>query len=54
MGDTIEVVDGLDSDSTTDALSANQGRVLNERIDVVVASIERIATNADIDALFTE
>lgn len=54
MGDTIEVIDGLDSDSTTDALSANQGRVLNEKIDGAIEAIERIATNADIDALFTE
>lgn len=49
---TIEVIDGLDSDSATDALSANQGRVLNERIDYVIESILNIATDADIDAIF--
>lgn len=29
-GSTVEVVDNLESESTTAALSANQGRVLNE------------------------
>lgn len=31
-GESIEVIDNLDSTSTTAALSANQGRVLNEKI----------------------
>lgn len=32
-GESVEVVDNLESDSTTAALSANQGRVLKEMID---------------------
>ena len=31
-GDSTEVIDSLDSESTTAALSANQGRVLKEMI----------------------
>lgn len=31
-GESIEVIDNLDSTSTTDALSANQGKVLNDKI----------------------
>lgn len=41
----IEVYDGLDSTSIINALSANQGRVLNEKI-------TNIATAAEIDAIF--
>ena len=51
--ETMEVVDNLTSTSATDALSANQGRVLNERINEVIAAILSVATNADIDAIFT-
>lgn len=32
-GGSVAVVDNLNSDSTTEALSANQGRILNEKID---------------------
>jgi len=42
-----EVIDNLESTDTTAALSANQGRVLREMI-------ENVATEADIDAIFTE
>lgn len=42
---SIEVYDGLDSYSGADALSANMGRVLNEKI-------TNIATTAEIDAIF--
>lgn len=41
----LNVYDGLDSTSTLRALSANQGRILNEKI-------ENVATDADIDAIF--
>ena len=34
----ITVYDGLDSTSTTDALSANQGRVLNDKIETYTGS----------------
>lgn len=40
-----EVIDNLESTDTTAALSANQGRVLNEKI-------ENTATEAEIDAIF--
>ena len=43
--DEIEVYNGLDSTSIVKALSANQGRVLNEKI-INVASV------TDIDAIF--
>lgn len=36
--ETIELVDNLNSTSTTSALTANQGRVLNERINSIVIS----------------
>lgn len=32
-GDSTEVIDSLDSEDTTAALSANQGRVLKEYVD---------------------
>jgi uncharacterized protein (DUF2344 family) len=38
----IEVVDSLDSDASDKALSANQGRILNERINVVTTDVEEI------------
>lgn len=41
----ITVIDHLESEDTNAALSANQGRVLNEKI-------ENVATNEDIDAIF--
>lgn len=44
MGDG-NVYDGLDSTSTTDALSANQGRVLYELI-------TNVATDSDINEIF--
>lgn len=43
--ETIEVYDGLDSDSVTAALAARQGKILYEMIN-------NIATNDDIDAIF--
>ena len=45
----VRVVDSLDSTSTTNALSANQGRVLNEKILSIVS-----ITNTEIDNLFEE
>lgn len=41
----INVIDNLTSEDATAALSANQGRVLNEKI-------ENTATDEDIDAIF--
>lgn len=38
-GESIEVIDNLDSTSTTAALSANQGKVLNEKIEQAVNTI---------------
>lgn len=38
----IEVVDSLDSDASDKALSANQGRILNEHINVVTTDVEEI------------
>lgn len=49
----ILVINHLVSDSTTDALSANQGRVLNEKIETIQNQIEDVATDEDIDAIFT-
>lgn len=43
--DEFEIYDGLDSTSTSAALSANQGRVLNEKI-------TNVATTEDIEAIF--
>lgn len=45
MGDGIEVIDDLNSYDGFAALSANQGRILNEKI-------TNTATDGDIDALF--
>lgn len=41
----LEVIDNLTSRDPYAALSANQGRILNEKI-------ENVATDADIDAIF--
>ena len=43
-GDQIEVVDNRTSTSTTDALSANQGKLLNDRIDTLETHIGGINT----------
>ena len=39
---SVEIVDSLDSDAPDQALSANQGRILNERINVVTTDVEEI------------
>lgn len=39
-GTSTEVIDSLDSDSTAAALSANQGRILNEKIPVKLSQLE--------------
>lgn len=52
--ETILVEDNLISTNSYNALSANQGRVLNEKIEDVKTTIQNIATNEDIDAIFTE
>lgn len=44
MGE-IELYDGLDSDSVFYALTARQGKILNEKI-------ENTCTDADIDSIF--
>ena len=44
-GTSTEIYDGLDSTSILAALSANMGRVLNEKI-------TNTAADADIDAIF--
>lgn len=46
------VIDNLNSNSSTDSLSARQGRVLNEKILALQEMIANIATDADIDAIF--
>ena len=43
----VTIIDNLESTDATAALSANQGRVLNEKI-------ENLATDADLDAIFAE
>ena len=51
-GSSVEVYDGLDSDSTTAALSANQGKILNEKIptdygadlDLIIDSLTYVIT----------
>lgn len=54
MGEeTITVINHLSSTSTTDALSAKQGKVLKEMIEELANSIE-IATEAEVDALFSD
>lgn len=49
---TVNVVDDLDTQSSTDALSANMGYELNQRLTTVETAIANKATDADIDALF--
>lgn len=57
---TSQVVNGLNSTSTTDALSANQGKVLSDKIDALAESIGNAqdnldyATESDINGIFTE
>lgn len=51
--DSFEVINNLLSDSTTNALSAKQGKVLKELIDGLREDINNVATDADIDAIFT-
>ena len=47
MGDeTVVVYDGLDSNDGTAALSARQGKILNDKI-------ENVATIAEIDNIFS-
>lgn len=50
----IDVIDGLDSTDGFSALSANMGRVLNEKIEDLADQIPTLtpATDAVIDALF--
>lgn len=55
----VVVIDNLASSSKIDALSARQGRVLNEkiatsntRITNIETAINNVATDEDIDAIF--
>lgn len=52
-GSSITVIDNLNSGSSTDALSANQGRVLNNKIadKVDASSLSNVATTGDYDDL---
>ena len=50
--ETIYVVDNLISNSATDALSARQGRILNEKVVAVETTIGNIASDSEIDAIF--
>jgi hypothetical protein len=50
-GESVEVVDNLESESTTAALSANQGRVLSEKIDSEKENIiNNIVSNEEVIA----
>lgn len=51
--ETFSVVNNLISTSATDALSAYQGKVLNEKILAIQEELENVATDSDIDAIFT-
>ena len=42
-GTAVNVVDRLDSTSTTEALSANQGRILNDKIENNISNIEELS-----------
>ena len=42
----VNIIDNLDSTSTTDALSANQGRVLNEKIGALDTRVETLENNS--------
>lgn len=46
----IELYDGLDSNSALYALTAKQGKILNEKIENFIANNE--ASDSDIDAIF--
>lgn len=46
------VIDNLNSNSSTDSLSARQGKVLNGKITALQNEIDNVATDADIDAIF--
>lgn len=52
--ETISVVDNLISNSSSDALSAKQGRILNEKIVALQTTVNNVATDEDIDAIFAE
>lgn len=52
--ETFSVINNLNSDSGTDALAAKQGKVLNGKIEDLRTLIENTATDADIDAIFTD
>jgi hypothetical protein len=49
----VVVIDNLVSTSRTDALSARQGKILNEKIVNIESIIDDVATDNDIDAIFT-
>ena len=42
------VIDSLESESKTDALSANQGKILNEKIDSFGESIKNLDSSDDV------
>ena len=67
LGELVEIYDGLDSNNPDAALSANQGRVLNQKINTLTERVNNLgeagsgsgsdttlipATDAAIDALF--
>lgn len=52
--DTPAIVDNLISNSSSDALSARQGRILNEKIQEIQTALANVATDTDIDAMFVE
>lgn len=51
--ETILVIDNLITASGKDALSAKQGKILNEKIQKIDTDIAKVATDADIDAIFS-
>jgi hypothetical protein len=62
---SVEVIDNLESDSATAALSANQGRVIKEYVDGALSSInatiatlqadiQKKATNDEVNEVITE
>ena len=52
INDIPDVVDSLTSASTTDALSANQGKILNEKIeDITIDVIDDLTSTSTTDAL---
>ena len=52
--ETFSVINNLVSTSATDALSAQQGKVLNEKIMAIQEELENVATNDNIDAIFAQ